>query len=138
MPFGLKGAPATFQRMMDMILSGLSEFTNAYIFSVTWKEHLLHLSLVLQRLQEAGLTAKPAKCQFGMSQCSYLGYRVGNVQVQVEQSKVEAVTAFPVPRTKKDVRSFLGLTGCYRKFNPQYATIASALTDLTSSLDSRV
>ena len=57
MPFGLKGAPATFQRMMDMIVSGLSEFTNAYIddiiiFSVTWKEHLLHLSLVLQRLQE--------------------------------------------------------------------------------------
>lgn len=49
----------------------------------------------------------------------------------MEQSKVEAVTAFPVPRTKKDVRSFLGLTGYYRKFIPQYATIASALTDLT-------
>ena len=116
MPFGLKGAPATFQRMMDMILSGLSEFTNAYIddiiiFSVTWKEHLLHLSLVLRRLQEAGLTAKPAKCQFGMSQCSYLGYRVGNGQVQVEQSKVEAVTAFPVPKMFVPSLVSQGITG---------------------------
>ena len=136
MPFGLKGAPATFQRMMDMLLTGLGEYSSAYIddiivFSGTWEEHLQHITVILQRLKKAGLTAKPGKCQFGMAECSYLGYRVGNGHVKVERSKVEAVSAFPVPKTKKDVRSFLGLTGYYRKFMPQYATIATPLTDLT-------
>ena len=136
MPFGLKGAPATFQRMMDMLLTGLGEYSSAYIddiivFSGTWEEHLQHITVILQRLKKAGLTAKPGKCRFGMAECSYLGYRLGNGHVKVERSKVEAVSAFPVPKTKKDVRSFLGLTGYYRKFMPQYATIATPLTDLT-------
>ena len=133
MPFGLKGA---FQRMMDMLLTGLGEYSSAYIddiivFSGTWEEHLQHITVILQRLKKAGLTATPGKCQFGMAECSYLGYRVRNGHVKVEMSKVEAVSTFPVPKTKKDVRSFLGLTGYYRKFMPQYATIATPLTDLT-------
>ena len=136
MPFGLNGAPATFQRMMDRLLRGLGDFAAAYlddlvVYSSTWEEHLGHIRTVFGRLRDAGLTAKPKKCQFGMSQCVYLGHVVGDGVVQPEQSKIEAVESFPVPRTKKQVHSFLGLTGYYRKFIPDYAAIATPLTDLT-------
>ena len=81
MPFGLSGAPATFQRLMDRVLRGLDSFSAAYlddviIFSTSWESHLEHLRAVFQRLREAGLKAKPHKCQFGMQQCSYLGHVV--------------------------------------------------------------
>ena len=69
--FGLQGAPATFQRMMDQLLRGMGDYTAAYlddliVFSTSWEGHLQHPRSVLQRLQEAGLTAKPSKCQFAM------------------------------------------------------------------------
>ena len=69
---------------MDKILCGLNKFSAAYlddivIYSKTWKEHLEHLRQVLQKLDEAGLAAKPRKCQFATKQCSYLGYVVGMV-----------------------------------------------------------
>ena len=136
MPFGLQGAPATFQRMMDRLLEGLREFSGAYlddlvIFSRSWEEHLQHLGTVFARLWEAGLTAKPKKCQFGMSQCVYLGHVVGEGCVRVEKSKVEAVRGLPTPQTKREVRAFLGLTGYYRRFIPNYASTATPLTDLT-------
>ena len=136
MPFGLQGAPATFQRMMDRLITGMGGFCAAYlddlvVYSESWEEHLEHLSQVLGCLRKAGLTAKPSKCQFAMDQCVYLGHTVGNGVVQPELSKVEAVQRWPVPETKKQVRAFLGLTGYYRKFIPQYASIAAPLTDLT-------
>ncbi|KAL5506277.1 hypothetical protein EMCRGX_G007890 [Ephydatia muelleri] len=97
MPFGLHGAPSTFQRMMDQVLQGLETCATS----------------------------------FGMDECTYLGHIVGNGHVRPEKGKVAAVEAFPVPKTKKDVRAFLGLTGYYRKFIPEYATIAALLTELT-------
>jgi len=135
MPFGLQGAPATFQRLMDRLLRGLEDFTGAYlddlvIFSSTWEEHIQRITLVLDRLRAAGLTAKPKKCKFGMKECVYLGYIVGNGVVRPEMSKIEAVMEFPTPQTKSHVRAFLGLTGYYRKFIPNYAAIAAPLTDL--------
>ena len=136
MPFGLQGAPATFQRMMDRLIQGLQEFASAYlddlvIYSDSWEDHLLHIRQVLQCLQDAGLTAKPKKCQFGIKQCSYLGHIVGNGVVQPELDKVEAVRSFAIPQTKTSIRAFLGLTGYYRRFIQDYATIALPLTDLT-------
>ena len=136
MPFGLKGAPATFQRMMDKALRGMDLFAGSYlddiiIFSSSWSEHLEHLRTVFSRLRESRLTAKPSKCHFGMAQTTYLGHEIGTGKVCPEMSKVEAVRLFPTPRTKKQVRGFLGLTGYYRKFIPDYATIATPLTDLT-------
>ena len=136
MPFGLQGEPATFQRLMDRVLKGLESYAAVYIddlviHSRTWGEHLAQLRSVLQRLREAGLTAKPSKCQFGMAQCVYLGHIVGNGMVQPERSKLQGVEAFSTPKTKKEVCCFLGLTGYYRKFIPDYASIAASLTDLT-------
>ena len=136
MPFGLQGAPATFQRLMDAVLKELRSFASAYlddiiVFSCTWKEHLQHLDAVMTRLREAGLTIKPKKCQLGMKECSYLGHVVGGGKVRVESSKIEAIEKTQPPRTKKDVRTFLGLAGYYRKFISNYATLATLLTNLT-------
>ena len=136
MPFGLKGAPSTFQRLMDKVLDHCRCFADAYIddisiYSETWEEHLKHLCEVLQQLREANLTAKPSKCKLAMFKCGYLGLIVGGGEVQLEEAKVAAIRNFPIPRTKKDVRSFLGLAGYYRRFIPQFATLTANLTDLT-------
>ena len=133
MPFGLNGAPASFQRMMDRVVDGLQDFAAAYlddliIYSTTWEDHLEHVRTILQKLRGAGLTAKPAKCQFGMQYCVYFGHMVGGGTVRPEATKVETVKQFAIPETKKQVRAFLGY---YRKFIPSYATVAAPLTDLT-------
>ena len=70
------------------------------------------------------------QAQFGMQSCTYLGHIVGNRQVKPESVKLDAVRTFPQPTSKKQVRAFLGLTGCYRKFIPELATTAAPLTDL--------
>ena len=134
MPFGLQGAPATFQRLMDCVIQGL-EFAASYIddlivFSKSWKDHLDHIQAVLDRLRRAGLTAKAKKCNFGASQCVYLGHIVGSGTVKPEVSKTAAIKAFEEPKTKKEVRSFLGITGYYRRFIENYSSIAAPLTDL--------
>ena len=84
----------------------------------------------MDHLRGAGLTAKPRKCQFAMAQCSYLGHVVGNGAVRPEKSKLDAITSFQQPKTKKEVHAFLGLTGYYRRFIPDFATIAVSLSDL--------
>ena len=117
--------------MMDNVLQGLEVWSAANIDDVvvhraTWSEHMSSsLAAVLKRLKEVGLTVKPSKCHFGMEECTYLGHIVGNGQVRPEKGKVAAVEAFPVPKTRKDVRAFLGLTGNYRKFIPKYTTLCS-------------
>ena len=136
MPFGLQGAPATFQRMMDRLLTGACKFAAAYlddlvIYSSTWRDHLQHIRFMLQRLQEAGLTVKLCKCQFGMQQCTYLGFVVGSGLLRPEVDKLQAIKQLPIPNTKRDIRAFLGITGYYRKFIANYATVAAPLTDLT-------
>ena len=120
MPFGLQGAPATFQRMVDRLLDGCGKFSGAYlddviIFSETWSDHVKHLETVLGRIRAAGLTLKKRKCQFGMPDCVYLGHRIGSGRVCPEEVKVQAIKSFTQPTTKRQVRSFLGITGYYRK-----------------------
>lgn len=136
MPFGLKGAPTTFQRLMDKILSPCHPYSSSYIddiviFSKTWQEHLEHIREVFARLRAAGLKAKPRKCFFGMFECDYLGHTVGRSKVRPDDIKINAIRNFQTPRTKKDVRAFVGLTGYYRRFIPQFAALSARMTDLT-------
>ena len=101
------------------------------VYSNTWSEHLQHLKEVLQRLQTAGLTLKLKKCILGAGECIYLGHQIGHGGVRPEQAKVLAIKQMAQPKKKKDVRAFLGITGYYRCFIRDYATIAQPLTDLT-------
>ena len=139
MPFGLMGAPSTFQRMMDDLLRDLHLFSAAYIddiviFSEDWGQHVKHVRAVFQKLGEAGLTVKKKKCQFGHKECHYLGHIIGQGYVQPEECKLTAVKEYPQPKTKKHVRAFLGLAGYYRRFIPNFAEIATPLSDLTKKL----
>ena len=136
MPFGMKNSGATFQRMIDIVLTGCADYARGYlddivIFSETWDDHMTHLTEVLTRLQNAGLTAKPSKCHFAMPKAQYLGYVIGKGEIEPQDSKIESMEQFPLPDTKSKLKSFLGLTGYYSKFVPNYANIAAPLTDMT-------
>ena len=135
MPFGLNGAPATFQRLMDRAVKEMVEYGAVYlddivVFSATWEDHLIQVENVLKRLEKANLTTKPSKCQVGMRSCTYLGHIVGSGMVRPEESKVEAIRQFSRPLTKKELRIFLGLSGYYRKFILSNSAVADPLTDL--------
>ena len=93
MPFGLSGVPATFQRLMDKVLRGTSDFAGVYlddviIYGDTWEDHVRNVRAVLQRIQNAKLTLKFKKCSFGMAECTYLGHRIGCGGVRPEEKKV--------------------------------------------------
>ncbi|XP_076844741.1 uncharacterized protein LOC143489530 [Brachyhypopomus gauderio] len=135
MPFGLHGAGATFQRLMDEVLKGTEGFAAAYIdvviYSTSWDEHVQHMQVVLQKIAEAGLTVNPSKCCLAKDSVSYLGYILGGGVIRPQVDKVEAVRRTPVPTTKRRVRSFLGLVGWYRRFIPDFSNRAAPLTNLT-------
>ena len=136
MPFGLKGAPTTFQRLMDRILSPCHESASSYIddiavFSDSWEDHLQHIREVFAVLRAANLKARPKKCFFCMYECDFLGHTVGRNKVQPDVLKIQAIRDFKTPKTKKDVRAFLGLAGYYRRFIPSFAHLAARMSDLT-------
>jgi len=139
MPFGLTNAPATFQRLMNAILHPyLDKFVTVLLDDVAiWTcdedpaVHVKHVETVLQTLRQHRLFANLEKCSFGNLEMGFLGHILGQGCVKVDPAKVAAVRDWPVPTCVHDVRSFLGLTGFYRKFVKQYASIAQPLTDLT-------
>ena len=111
MPFGLSGALATFQHMMDEILRDTYSFAGVYlddivIHSESWREHLSHLDTVLRRLKAAGLTIKLSKCVFATRDCTYLGYRIGGGGVNPKDSKVCAIVNMRQPIREKNCEDF--------------------------------
>lgn len=136
MAFGLHGAPATFQRLMDQVLPGLEGYAAAYlddviIFSSSWEEHLQHLKEVFQRIQLAGLTINSRKCAIAKKETEYLGYVIGGGVIRPQIQKIQAIQDCSLPQTKTQVRAFLGMAGWYRRFMPNFAVRAATLTDLT-------
>ncbi len=139
MPFGLANAPATFQRLMDLVLSGLHwthclvYLDDVIVFASNVEEHLKRLDVVLDRIEKAGLTLKPAKCQWLKRSVKFLGHIVSEEGVTVDPAKVSSVQNFPIPKNKTDVRSFLELTIYYRRFIADYASRSKPLVDLTKN-----
>lgn len=136
MAFGLRNAPATFQRLMNSVLAGVSNceayLDDVVIYSSTWDDHLKSLHDVFNRFQEASLTVNLAKCEFGKATVTYLGKQVGQGQVCPVSAKVQAILEFPMPGTKKELRRFLGMVGYYRGFCRNFSDIVLPLTNLLS------
>ena len=137
MPFGLCGAPASFQRLMEIMLAGLNwesclvYLDDIIIFSRTFEEHLSRLESVLSRLRAGGLKLKVKKCAFCAPEVKYLGHIVSKDGLHPDESKVNAVQNFPVPQDLTQLRSFLGLIGYYRKFVQDFSLHAEPLYRLS-------
>lgn len=134
MPFGLKNAPSVFQRLMDKVLKDCP-FASAYIDDVvitssTWEEHLSHIRQTLQALQAAHLTVKLVKCCFAAAQIQFLGHLVGRGDIRPQRLKTLAVREYKQPKTKKDIRVFLGMAGYYRRFMPNFASVTAPISKL--------
>ena len=136
MPFGLCNAPSTFERCMELIMSGLQWKTvliyldDLIIFSSTFEEHIVRLNEVLRRLGAANLKLKPSKCDLLRKEVLFLGHLVTSEGVKPNPLKVDAVQDWPVPKNLTAVRAFLGLCSYYRRFIKGFATIASPLNRL--------
>ncbi|KAL1279658.1 hypothetical protein QQF64_014258 [Cirrhinus molitorella] len=113
MSFGLRNAPATFQRLMNHVVFGLEGcavyLDDVIVFSETWEQHLIRLRALLTRLVEACLTVNLAKCEFAKATVRYLGKEVGQGKVRPVLAKVLAIQQFPPPSTKKELMRFLGM-----------------------------
>ena len=136
LPFGLRNAPLTFQRMVNTLFAGMIGhglfvyLDDIIIVSKDMDSHLRQLDTVFTRLSEAGLKVKLSKCDFLKPRITFLGHVVDESGIHTSDDKVSAVRNFPVPRNSDHVRSFLGLAGYYRPFIQGFASIASPLTRL--------
>ncbi|XP_078533942.1 uncharacterized protein LOC144820212 [Lissotriton helveticus] len=135
MPFGLHGAPATFQRAMNLVLQPHTKYAGAYlddivIYSDSWELHLSHLKAVVTSLGNHGFTINPSKTTLAAQSVKYLGYLLGEGLIRPQDNKIKAIQAIPFPRTRKELRAFLGLLGYYRRFIPCFSQTAAPLTDL--------
>lgn len=138
-PFGLSGAPATFQRYINSVLREfLDDFCSAYIDDVliytsgSLEEHHARVRQVLERLWEHGLHLDLDKCEFGVKTVKYLGFiiHVGR-GIEADPAKIKAVVEWLALTTQKGVRSFLGFINYYRMFIPNFSKTAAPLTSLT-------
>lgn len=135
-PFGLKGAPATFQRMMNTVLTGLNGLKafvyldDIIVYASNITDHSEKLGQVFTRLREYNLKLQPSKCSFMRKEVSYLGHVITDQGVKPDPQTIQCVANFPIPTNEKEVKSFLGLSGYYRRFVPGYGKIAKSLTNL--------
>jgi hypothetical protein len=128
--FGLCGAPGTFQGAMNTTLSPLLRkcvlvfFDDILVYSETFDDHIQHLKLVLQLLSRDRWNIKLSKCKFAQQSITYLGHIISSAGISIDPSKVETVLSWPQPSNVKEVRSFLGLVGYYRKFVKHFVVIS--------------
>lgn len=134
MPFGLKTAPATFQRLMNNVLGEyinkicLVYLDDIIIFSTSLQEHVQSLKLIFNCLERANLKVQLDKSEFCKRETEFLGHIVTQNGVKPNPAKVECVINFPIPKTPKQIKQFLGLTGYYRKFIKDYSNLAKPMT----------
>ena len=135
-PFGLKNAPASFQRAMNkMFADFLWTFVVVYlddviIFSDSIEEHLRDLRMVLEKCRDHNFHLKATKCHIGYNRVAILGFVAGSGTISSDPSKTHAVRNFPEINSVKKLRSFLGVTGHYRRFIKMFSRKAKPLFDL--------
>jgi hypothetical protein len=135
MPFGLRNAGQTFQRLMDDVMSGLSfcfiYLDDILVASVDHQQHVQHLREVFQRLQAHGLVINAEKCQFGVEQIDYLGHKVSATGVRPLQDRLTAIMKHPQPKNVAQLQTYLGMVNFYRRFFPAAAAVLRPLTEAT-------
>ena len=139
MPFGLKNATATFQRVINQVLAReLSSFVKVFVddinvHSVTWVEHVQHIDTILSKLEVVNLKLNSDKCYFGKKEVTILGFVVSKGGSRPDPKKGEAIMQFPRPQSTSDVRSFNGLTSYYHTHIRSLASITQPLYELTKA-----
>ena len=137
MPFGLCNAPASFQRLMDLVLSGLQwsqclvYLDDIIVLGHSFETHIQNLDSVFKRLKEAGLRLKPSKCAFFRKEVKYLGHVISCQGVATDPEKVEKVATWPPPTSRREVQQFIGFANYYRRFIKDFAQVARPLHRLT-------
>ena len=136
MPFGLCNAPATFQRLIELVLAGL-QCTSCLIYlddvivvGNTFEEHLAHLGNVFQRIRGANLKLQPAKCSLCPEEVKFLGHIISREGVATDPAKTEKVAMWSTPTNRKEVQRFLGLASYYRRFVKDFVSVAKPLHQL--------
>ena len=141
MPFGLKNAAQTFQRLMDSICADMPAvfvyLDDLLIASINEEQHMKDLRDLFRRLHEHGLVLSPQKCVFGVQSLDFLGHRLDQVGVVPLPAKVEAISRFPQPATVKGLQEFIGMVNFYHRFLPGLAhtlrPLHAALADSAKS-----
>lgn len=134
LPFGLKNAPSIFQRCVNNILHDfIGKFAYVYIddvliFSMSEEEHMKHISLIFKALHEANMKISNEKSHFFKLNIEFLGHIIKHGRITVDPEKIATIRDYEIPKTLKQLRSFLGLAGYYRKFIEGFAKITKPLT----------
>ena len=139
LPFGLVTACATYVRLMRKVLADMNPlyannvsvyFDNIYVATTDFETHLKVLEELFCCLEAHNLTAKPSKCFFAFKKVNYLGFVIGDGSIEPQSSKTDAVLDMSLPKTKKELRSFLGFVSFYRKFIPNMSNLSATLSDM--------
>jgi hypothetical protein len=136
MSFGLMNAPAYFMYLMNSVfMPELDKFIVVFIDDIlvylkNEEEDARHLHVVLQRLREHHLYAKLSKCDFWLKEIKLLGHTISQEGITVDPDKVQEVMNWKPPTTVRQIRSFLGLAGYYRRFIPDFSRIVKPITEL--------
>ena len=137
MPFGLCNAPASFQRLMELVLNGLQwekcilYLDDVIVYGTDFDHTFKNLEMVLSRFKDANLKLKPSKCHLFQSSVEFLGHIVSREGIACDPKKIEAVKNWERPNTVKEVRSFVGFAQYYRKHIQNFSNIAAPLYQLT-------